>query len=100
MSTPVAAHVAIYTTEVCGYCVVAKRLLTKKGAAFDEIEVGGRADLRNWLIDATGQQTVPQIFINGTSIGGYDQLAKLEKSGELSERLATAPADEDPQIQR
>ena len=100
MNLPVASHVAIYTTKVCGYCVVAKRLLTKKGASFEEIEVGSRADLRNWLIDATGQQTVPQIFINGTSIGGYDQLAELEKSGELSERLATAPQDEDPQVQR
>ena len=100
MNLPVASHVAIYTTKVCGYCVVAKRLLTKKGAAFEEIAVGDRADLRNWLIDATGQQTVPQIFINGTSIGGYDQLAELEKSGELSERLATAPADEDPAVQR
>ncbi len=100
MSPPVAAHVAIYTTKVCGYCVVAKRLLKKKGASFEEIAVGGRADLRNWLIDATGQQTVPQLFINGASIGGYDQLAKLEKSGELTELLATAPADEDPAVQR
>ncbi len=100
MSTGVVAHVAIYTTRICGYCVVAKRLLTQKGADFEEIGVGGRADLRNWLVDASGQSTVPQIFINGQSVGGYTELAALEQKGELDARLATPPADSDPELER
>jgi glutaredoxin 3 len=100
MTSDVAAQVAIYTTPICGYCMVAKRLLKKKGVDFDEIEVGDRGDLRNWLMDETGQQTVPQLFINGESIGGYSDLADLEKAGELDTLLACAPQDSDPELQR
>lgn len=90
MSTPL-AQVRIYTTRICPYCFAAKRLLDKKGVAYEEIGADGRADLRNWLIDASGQHTVPQIFINGQSIGGYDDMAELEKRKELDALLAAAP---------
>jgi glutaredoxin 3 len=86
------AKVSIYTTRICGYCVAAKRLLDKKGVAYEEVGADGRADLRNWLIDATGRHTVPQIFINGRSIGGYDDMATLEKRGELDALLAEPPS--------
>ncbi len=85
------AHVTIYTTRFCGYCVVAKRLLTAKRATFTEVQADDRADLRNWLIDTTGRTTVPQIFINGAPIGGYDDMAQLEKRGELDRLLGTPP---------
>lgn len=100
MNSPVAAHVAIYTTRICGYCMVAKRLLTKKGAEYEEIQVDARSDLRSWLTATSGQQTVPQMFINGSPIGGYSELAQLEQAGELDQRLAQAPSDDDPKLQR
>lgn len=81
----------MYTTRICGYCIAAKRLLERKGVAFEEVSAEGRADLRGWLVTATGRTTVPQIFINGVSVGGYDDIAALEKRGELDSLLA-APA--------
>jgi glutaredoxin 3 len=81
------AEVTIYTTRVCGYCVAAKRLLTARKVAYTEIDVTGDHAKRAWLVDATGQRTVPQIFIAGESIGGYEELADLDRAGELAERL-------------
>lgn len=93
MASPVQAKVSIYTTRICGYCMAAKRLLQKKGVAYEEVGADGRADLRNWLVDTTGRHTVPQIFVNGRPIGGYDDMAALEKRGELDGLLAE-PAPE------
>jgi glutaredoxin 3 len=81
------AEVTIYTTRVCGYCVAAKRLLTARNVAYTEIDVTGDQAKRTWLVEATGQRTVPQIFIAGESIGGYEELADLDRAGQLSERL-------------
>ena len=94
----VAAEVTVYTTRICGYCLAAKRLLEKKGAPFREIHVDDRADLRNWLIDASGQMTVPQIFVNRRSIGGYTELAGLERAGRLDPLLAAAPEGDAPSL--
>ena len=94
MPAPALASVTIYTTRLCGYCVVAKRLLTQKGVAFTEVHADDRADLRDWLIDTTGRNTVPQIFLNGASVGGYDDMAALEKRGKLDTLLQTAPPTE------
>lgn len=81
------AEVTIYTTRVCGYCVAAKRLLTARNVAYTEIDVTGDPAKRTWLVETTGQRTVPQIFIAGESIGGYEELADLDRAGELAKRL-------------
>jgi glutaredoxin 3 len=86
-----AADVTIYVTEYCGFCARAKRLLHQKGIRFTEINVEGRDDLRAWLREATGQRTVPQVFINGVSVGGFTDIAGLDDAGELDPLLAEAP---------
>ena len=82
------AEVIIYTTRVCSYCVAAKRLLTARSVPYQEIDVSSDDAKRAWLVEATGRRTVPQIFIAGEPIGGYDDLAALDKSGELAKKLA------------
>ena len=86
------AAVTIYTTMFCPYCVRAKRLLGRKGVAFEEIAVDGDRDRRAEMIArAAGRRTVPQIFIGGRHVGGADELADLERAGELDALLAAAP---------
>ncbi len=85
------AEVVIYTKHFCGYCTRAKRLLSQKGVAFREIDVSSDPASRRWLAQVSGQSTVPQIFINGQSVGGYDDIAELDADGELDPLLA-APA--------
>jgi glutaredoxin 3 len=85
------ADVRIYVTSTCPYCHAAKRLLGKKQAAFTEIDVSSRPDLRSWLISASGQRTVPQIFINGKSVGGYSDVDALDRAGNLDPLLAELP---------
>jgi glutaredoxin 3 len=85
--------IILYTTPYCGYCRAAKHLLTKKGVAFTEIDVSGDLALRQEMIDrAYGRRTVPQIFINGTHVGGYEELAGLEREAELDPLLAEIEA--------
>ncbi|WP_437732863.1 glutaredoxin 3 [Sorangium sp. So ce1335] len=95
-----AAEVTIYVTDYCGYCTMAKRLLSQKQVRFTQINVEDRDDLRAWLVKASGQRTVPQIFINGNSIGGFSELSALEKQGELDTRLAEAPRADAPTLPR
>jgi len=80
-------QVTIYTTRACGYCVAAKRLLDRRGVPYEEIDVTADAAKRAWLIEATGRRTVPQIFIGGEPVGGYDELAALERAGRLEAML-------------
>jgi glutaredoxin 3 len=79
--------VTIYTSTSCPYCVQAKRLLTNKGVPYTEIDVTLDAGLRQEMIASSGRRTVPQIFIDGRSIGGFDELYDLEQSGELDDLL-------------
>lgn len=73
-----APHVKVYTTTYCGYCRAAKDLLQKNGIAYDEIDVTEDMSMRARLVEMSGQRTVPQIFWNGVSVGGYTDLsAKL-----------------------
>ena len=76
-------RVQVYTTVSCGYCVRAKALLNRLNIAFQEIDVSQDFDKRDWLVSTTGQRTVPQIFIDGRSIGGFMELAALERAGGL-----------------
>ena len=80
--------VKIYTTLFCPYCTAAKSLLTKKGVPFEEIDATGNPDLRQEIMERSGQHTVPQIFIDEQSVGGFSELNELEMCGELDERLA------------
>ena len=81
------AEVKVYTTTVCPYCFRAKALLAKRGIAYEEINVSNDPDKRAWLVKTTGQKTVPQIFIDGQPIGGSDELAALDRAGELAKRV-------------
>jgi glutaredoxin 3 len=87
-----AAHVKIYTRSWCGYCTAATRFLKDKDVAFEEIDCTGDAATRKWLVGATGQSTVPQIFIGDHSIGGYTDMLALDNRGELDRLLAGEPA--------
>jgi glutaredoxin 3 len=78
----------MYTTEWCGYCVRAKALLRGKGLEYEEIVLDDDPGFRQRLFDLTGGWTVPQIVIDGTPIGGYTELWRLDRSGELDATLA------------
>jgi glutaredoxin 3 len=81
--------VRIYTTPFCGYCQMAKRLLTKKGVRFDEVDVSASPELRQEMMQrAGGRRTVPQIFIGDTHVGGCDDLYDLDGEGRLDPLLA------------
>jgi glutaredoxin 3 len=85
------AKVVIYTTPVCYYCVEAKRLLTRKGVKFDEIDVSRDPELRRNLVrKAGGRMTVPQIFVDERHIGDCDGIYALEKEGKLDALLNPA----------
>ena len=82
------AKVVIYTTPVCYYCVEAKRLLTRKGVTFEEVDVSRNPELRrNMVQKAGGRMTVPQIFVNDRHIGDCDGIYALEKEGKLDALL-------------
>jgi glutaredoxin 3 len=82
------ARVEIYTKFLCPYCARAKRLLDGKNVAYEEYEITMDAEKRAEMIQrANGRTTVPQIFIDGTHIGGSDDLAELERTGRLDPLL-------------
>ena len=83
------SNIDIYTTPICGYCMMAKRLLTEKGVDFNEINVMGDMDQMQKMIQrANGGRTVPQIFIGEVHVGGSDDLHALERQGKLDALLA------------
>jgi len=83
------AKVEVYTTTFCPFCTRAKSLLRSKGVAFDEIDVTDDDELREKMVEmAGGRRTVPEIFINGRIVGGFDELRALEVQGKLDELLA------------
>jgi glutaredoxin 3 len=84
------ATVTMYRTRFCGYCMLAKRLLEKRGIPYSEIDVSGDAEKRAWLREVTGSHTVPQLFIGEQSIGGYVELHRLDRSGELNRLISSA----------
>ena len=79
--------VRIYTTQICGYCIAAKRFMDHHNITFEEIDVSADDEMRRWLVERTGQRTVPQIFIGERSIGGYTDLRALDARGELAPLL-------------
>ena len=82
------AKIEIYTTPTCPYCHAAKTLLNQKGAEYTEITVLDPALRAAMTERAHGRRTVPQIFIGETHVGGYDDMAALERQGRLDPLLA------------
>lgn len=85
------AHVKMYTTQVCPYCIRAKMLLKQRGVAqIEEVRVDLDPAQRQAMMELTGRRTVPQIFIGGTHVGGCDELIALDQRGGLAPLLAGA----------
>jgi glutaredoxin 3 len=83
------ARVLMYTTRICPYCQMAERLLAKKGvAALDKVMIDDQPARREEMMRLTGRKTVPQIFIGDTHVGGYTDLADLDRQGKLDPLLA------------
>ena len=83
------AKVLMYSTGVCPYCIQAERLLKAKGVAeIDKIRVDLQPEQRELMIKKTGRRTVPQIYIGDTHVGGFDDLAALDRAGGLDKLLA------------
>lgn len=81
--------VRMYTTEICPYCVRAKRLLNARGVSeIEEIRVDLDPERRDEMMLKTGRRTVPQIFIGETHVGGCDDLHALDAAGKLLPLLA------------
>jgi glutaredoxin 3 len=77
------ARVEVYTTPMCPYCVAAKRLLEERAIPYDEHDVANDAALRADVMQRSGRRTVPQIFIDGRAIGGFEELRALDQAGDL-----------------
>ncbi len=83
------AKVEIYSTIFCPYCSRAKALLTRKGVAFDTIDIDEQPARRREMVERAGGRTsVPQIFIDGEHVGGCDEIHALDRAGRLDAKLA------------
>jgi glutaredoxin 3 len=93
----------MYSTRYCGFCVAARKLLQRRGYVFEDVDVSHDNSLRHQISKQAGNyRTVPMIFINEEFIGGYEELAALDRNGELKQiavQSLSAPAnagDRDP----
>ena len=83
------AKIVMYCTEVCPYCVRAEHLLRRKGITdIEKIRVDLQPELMDAMIQKTGRRTVPQIYINDAHVGGFDDMAALDRAGKLDAMLA------------
>ncbi len=85
------AEVIIYSTAVCPYCVAAKNFLKSRGLGYQEVRVDTDPAARALLMERTRRTSVPQIFINGSHVGGYEELVALDRSGGLAPLVGAAP---------
>jgi glutaredoxin 3 len=82
------AKITMYSTGVCPFCQMAERLLRSKGvSAIEKVRVDLEPERRVEMMEKTGRRTVPQIYIGETHVGGYDDLAALDRAGRLDELL-------------
>ena len=79
--------VRVYGTRFCPYCIRARMLLKRKGVAFEDILIGGDSEMWAEMERLSGRDTVPQIFIGAHHVGGFDDLAAADRSGELDSLL-------------
>jgi glutaredoxin 3 len=77
----------MYTTAVCPYCQMAERLLRAKGVEVEKVRVDLEPQRRAEMMEKTGRRTVPQIYVGETHVGGYDDLAALDRAGKLDPLL-------------
>jgi len=82
------ASVTLYTTDRCPYCVMAKKLLDKRGVAYEEINLARDPDGRTELVEKTGMMTFPQVLVGEELIGGFTETAAADESGRLQALLA------------
>lgn len=75
------SKIVIYTTQYCPYCIAAKRFLGSQNLPYEEIDITDQDKMWDMLREKTGMQTVPQMFFDGKSIGGYDEMINLYRSG-------------------
>jgi glutaredoxin 3 len=93
-------QVTMYTSAYCGYCMRAERLLASKGIAdIEKIRVDEIPDGRTLMTARTGRRTVPQIYIGEYHVGGYDDLAALDRAGKLDRLLRGTSADRDDAVE-
>jgi glutaredoxin 3 len=93
MSESTKPPITMYSTAVCPYCIQAERLLASKGIRdITKIRIDTDPARREEMMTRTGRRTVPQIYIGDHHVGGYDDLAALDRSGKLAELLAGGPA--------
>ncbi len=86
-------NIEMYTTAVCPYCIAAKRLLSERGLSWTELRIDREPDARMTMLNRSmGARTVPQIFINGQLLGGFEQLADADHDGSLQSLLETDAA--------
>lgn len=83
-------EIQIYTTNICPYCLMAKRLLDKKGVPYTEINVDAKPGLREEMMLKTKRRTVPQIYIGDYHVGGFDELYSLDQQKKLDDLLTVA----------
>ena len=82
------SEITLYTKSWCPYSIAAKSLLSQKGSRFTEIDIEEEPEKRAEMIEkAGGRTTVPQIFINGQHIGGFDDMSALDRKGQLDPLL-------------
>ena len=79
--------VRMYTTGTCPFCIMAKRLLSQKGVAVEEVRVDSDTTQREEMMRSTGRRTVPQIFVGETHVGGFDDLSAMDHAGKLDSLL-------------
>ena len=83
--------IEVYSTAVCPYCVAAKNLLKAKGLSWEEVRVDTDPVQRDTMLQRSGgRRTVPQIFVNGQHVGGYDDLLAADRNGKLAQLLEAA----------
>ena len=87
------ADILIYTKQWCPYCAKAKALLRAKNVTWREIDVTSDERLQEEMVERSGRRSVPQVFLGGEHVGGYDDLARLNATGELDRRLGREPVE-------
>lgn len=80
--------VVMFSGDPCAYCVRARQLLQRKGVSIREIKVSGSPELRAEMERLSQRRTLPQIFIYGQHVGGFDDIAALDRAGELDRLLS------------
>ncbi len=85
------AEITMYSTRFCPYCIRARMLLDSKKVAYRDIGVDSQPALRREMMQRSGRSTVPQVWIGEQHVGGYEDLARLERQGRLDELLQVAP---------